>query len=116
MLPSLSKNFKLDFIKKFSVTGGYKDSIIKKCDGDPEDNNIEFFCNHLLFSSEIDKSYYLVIDTNMYLELSDGDGMRKGWHVMGFTSTCDIHQKFNNKEKAVSYINKKEKELLSILE
>jgi hypothetical protein len=52
----------------------------------------------------------------MYLELSDGDGMKKGWNLMNFTSTCDIHQRFNNKEKAVSYINKKEKELLSILE
>ena len=116
LLPNLSKNFKLDFIKKFSVTGGYKEFIIRKCDGDPEDNNIQFYCDHLLFSSKIDKSYYLVIFTNIYLELSDGNHMKKGWNIMDFTSICDIHQKFNNKEKAIKYIKKKEKELSNILE
>ena len=115
LLPNLSKNFKLDFVKRFSVTAGYNEFIKKKCDEDPEDNNIQFYCNHLLFSSKIDKSYYLVLFTNMYLELSDGSNMKKGWNLMNFTSTCDIHQKFNNKEKAITYINKREKELKKIL-
>ena len=121
LLPKLSKNLKLDYVKNFKIYGRYKKKILIKCkESDHYDGYLkegeDFFCTHILISSKIDKSYYLVVFTNMYLELSDGNNMKKGWNLMNFTSTCDVHQKFDNKEKAVKFINDREKELKTIFE
>lgn len=120
LLPYLSKNFKLDYIKDFKINGKYKQNILIKCkEKDHYEDHLkqedDFFCKHILISSKIDKSYYLFVFTNMYLELSDGSNMKKGWNLMNFKSTCDIHQKFNDKQKAILFINKREKELKEIL-
>ncbi len=121
LLPKLSKNFKLDYIKDLKINGRYRKSILTKCkEKDHYEDHLkegdDFFCKHILISSKIDKSYYLFVFTNMYLEFSDGSNMKKGWNLMNFTSTNDIHQKFSTRDKALDYIIKKHTDLLSILE
>jgi hypothetical protein len=121
LLPKLSKNFKLDYVKNFKLSGRYKKKILIKCkEIDHYEDNLkegdDFYCKHVLISSLIDKSYYLLVFTNLYLEFSDGSNMKKGWNLMNFFSTSDTHQKFSNRDKAIEYINKKEKELFHILE
>ena len=119
LLPKLSKNFKLEYVKNFKVYGRYKKKIAMKCkelDHYDEKYKEDFYCKHILISSIIDKSYYLFVFTDMYLEFSDGSMMKKGWNLMNSTSSSDIHKKFYNKEKAIEYIGKREKELPTILE
>ena len=119
LLPKLSKNFKLEYVKNFKVYGRYKKKIAMKCkelDQYDEKYKEDFYCKHILISSIIDKSYYLFVFTNMYLEFSDGSGMKKGWNLMNFTSSSDIHTKFSNKKKAIEYIAKREEELPTIFE
>ena len=103
------------------INGRYRKSILTKCkEKDHYEDHLkegdDFFCKHILISSKIDKSYYLFVFTNMYLEFSDGSNMKKGWNLMNFTSTNDIHQKFSTRDKALDYIIKKHTDLLSILE
>ena len=117
LLTKLTNNFKLDYLKKFSIKGSYKSHILRKCKAlEEEYGDInDFFCNHMLFSSKIDKCYYLILYTNMHLELSEGSHKKKGWNQMNHTNICDIHQKFNDRNKAIKFINKREKNLSIIL-
>ena len=124
LLPKLSNNFKLDYVKEFKINGRYKKKILIKCKSpkhydDYADNSIkgdDFYCRHILINSLAEKAYYLFLFTNMYLELSDGSGMKKGWNLMEVIDTTDIHKKFLDKDKAIEYIYKRESELSSILE